>query len=139
MRHARHVAVRVVGVVRREDSVGIAGKARRAKPVAGCFVIVAPCPRTIRAGLVDHPQDVAHRIVVVSLGVVAHGRGVGRQRLVHPGRVVLVNLRRRMLPDMFPPRGGYQPVDRVVLVVGRRLDSLAVEEDGLLRVIADVG
>ena len=46
--------------------------------------------------------------------------------------------RRADLPEMLAARRFDQPVERVVGVVGARLDPLVAEEDGLLRVVANV-
>ncbi len=42
------------------------------------------------------------------------------------------------LPQMLAAGGFDQPVDGVVGVLGARLDALVAEEDGLVRVVADV-
>src|SRR2546425_6074451 len=93
----------------------------------------------------DHFQDVAYRVVLVALSVVAHRVAVTGMRQIHPERIIVVRLPGWVRPsvgtltEMFTSSRGDEPVDRVVGVLSAGLYSAVLEVDGLLRVIANCG
>ena len=155
VRHARHVAVGVVGV--RFDVTGL----QRLRPTvvlvrrllvlagleqAGFVVGVGARPAGMRrvAAAMLHRQEVADGVVDVALEIVPHRVAVAGsvesvwKRLKASGAVGESGCAAD-LPQVLAARRFDQPVDGVVGVVGARLDALVAEVDRLLGVVADVG
>ncbi len=142
MGNGGHVAVGVVavrfGILPADGCTAqaVAGLSRFDQ--AGLVVGVAAGPVTA-GGLVDQSPEIARRIVLVSLGVAAHGLAVARVGQAHAEFVAPGRFGPRCLADMLAPFRMDQTVDRVVgvVIVGRY--RLVAEVDRLLRIVVYPG
>src|SRR5262245_57946680 len=87
-----------------------------------------------------HLNEVAHSVIHITLDIGTHGVAIIWVRQAYAVDIIM-----RMwdwyaaLPQMLAPSGLDQSVESIVGIIIVRLDAPISEEDGLLRIVADVG
>ena len=147
LHHRADVAARVVGerlVERRRSADGGRAQAiphlqRLDQARVGVRVGATPARIDGRRAGVRQLLQVANQVVGIRLGVAPHRRTVARMRQVDTRHVGVRRGGRRIRnagseAELLAPAGANQPVDRVVGVVGARLDPLIAEEHHVLQI-----